>query len=260
MDEVKRRDLQVFLKQLGNPFGLLIMAGVALIFLAAHWLFFLPLPLFLYGTWAWFSSISKRFHARRFQIMWESCNDRLERLDKALSALSKAKIADLQELPRTVKVVADSLYQALRRADIVMHEVSSSEGWLISQSDPIPPAAQDPQARALYDAAARSTMEYKDQVRLIMGGIERTEAQAAVFTSALDTLRVKMLGYRLINKQVESPSKDFMEAMVEARMQFDSIDKALEELEMTPFPKQITVMGDGTPVPEPQESVEEEKA
>ena len=69
-----------------------------------------------------------------------------------------------------------------------------------------------------------------------------------------------MLGYRLINKLVESPSKDFMEAMVEARMQFDSIDKALDELEMTPFPKQITVMGDGTPVPELDPVVEEEKA
>lgn len=260
MDEVKRRDLQIFLKQLVHPLKLQLLAVIIIIFIFARWSLFLPLPLFLYGTWAWFSSIKQRFHARRFQIMWESCEDRLERLDKGLKTLSKAKIADLQELPRTVKEVADSLYQALRRADIVMHEVSSSEGWLISQSDPIPPAARDPQARALYDAAARSTMEYKDQVRLIMGGIERTEAQAAVFTSALDTLRVKMLGYRLINKLVESPSKDFMEAMVEARMQFDSIDKALDELEMTPFPKQITVMGDGTPVPEPEPIVEEEKA
>jgi hypothetical protein len=69
-----------------------------------------------------------------------------------------------------------------------------------------------------------------------MGGVERTEAQAAVFTTTLDTLRMRMLGHRLAGRSPELAHTEFLQAMTEARMQLDSIDKALDELELTPFP------------------------
>ncbi|MCH8978594.1 MAG: hypothetical protein IH945_05050, partial [Armatimonadetes bacterium] len=42
---------------------------------------------------------------------------------------------------------------------------------------------------------------------------------------------------------------EFMQAMTEAKMQLDSIDKALDELELTPFPGL-----DGTPPPIPDDA------
>ena len=76
-----------------------------------------------------------------------------------------------------------------------------------------------------------------------------TEAQVAVFTTTLDTLRMKMLGYRLVGKDTESPTQDFLAAITEARMQLESIDKALEELDLTAFPKTISIMPDETNSP-----------
>jgi hypothetical protein len=58
----------------------------------------------------------------------------------------------------------------------------------------------------------------------------------------LDTLRMKMLGYRLIGKSPEMPSQDFLEALHEAKLQLQAIDNALEELDLGHYPKQITVL------------------
>ena len=54
-----------------------------------------------------------------------------------------------------------------------------------------------------------------------------------------------MLGYRLVGKDTETPTQDFLAALTEARMQLDSIDKALDELDLTPFPKTISIMPEG---------------
>jgi len=86
----------------------------------------------------------------------------------------------------------------------------------------------------------------------VMAGVERTEAQAAVFTTTLDTLRMKMLSYRLVGKETESPTQDFLAALTEARMQLESIDKALDELELTPFPRTVSIMPE-VPATEPED-------
>jgi hypothetical protein len=51
-----------------------------------------------------------------------------------------------------------------------------------------------------------------------------------------------MLGHRLAGKTPELAHTEFLQALTEARMQLDSIDKALDELELTPFPGQSTAL------------------
>jgi hypothetical protein len=193
-----------------------------------------------YGVFkAWQGSLLDRFRHRRFKLLWENAQDRLKRLDAAMASLKRAEVADLKELPKTIEAVANGLYIALRRADAALSEVSQSEGFLLSQRDAPPPAATDPQAAKLWEAAHLTQKEYRRLLAGLLGSVERTEAQAALFTATLDTLRVKTLGYRLVGRPVEAPSVEFLRDLAEARMQLDSIDKALEELEMTPFPNSV---------------------
>jgi hypothetical protein len=72
-----------------------------------------------------------------------------------------------------------------------------------------------------------------------MAGVQRTEAQSAVFMTTLDTLRMKMIGYRLVGRSPELSSHDFLEALAEARAQLQSIDTALEELDLGHYPKTV---------------------
>ena len=60
--------------------------------------------------------------------------------------------------------------------------------------------------------------------------------------TTLDTLRMKMLGYRLVGKSPEMPAQDFLEALAEAKLQLQAIDTALEELDLGQYPKQISVV------------------
>lgn len=244
--EIKRRDLRVFWARLLKP----LPSAIILILLAAAlasgpgfaaWVFWNLglIALGWHGVKSWLDSINDRFRHRRFKLLWDNAQDRLSRLDTALASLKKAEVADLQELPATVKAVADGLYVALRRADAALSEVSQSEGFLLSQQDAPVPTAADRQAAKLWEAAHLTQKEYRRLLSGLLGSVERTEAQAALFSATLDTLRVKMLGYRLVGRPVEAPSVEFLRDLAEARMQLDSIDKALEELELSPFPNSV---------------------
>jgi hypothetical protein len=72
--------------------------------------------------------------------------------------------------------------------------------------------------------------------------VQRTEAQSAVFMTTVDTLRMKMLGYRLVGKSPEVGSHEFLQALNEAKLQLQAIDKALDELDMGQYPKMIASM------------------
>lgn len=190
---------------------------------------------------AYKASIPNRFRNKRFLYLWTNIEDRMKRLAEGMTALRKADIADLQELPGTVHTVRSQLYLALRRADMALNEISRSEGFLLGGQAPpnAPRSANDPQAARLWQEAHKASLEYRRLLAGILGSVERTEAQAALFSATLDTLRVKMLGYRLAGRPSDQPSLEFLQALTEARMQLDSIDKALDELEMTPFPTTI---------------------
>lgn len=254
MDEIRRRDIKVFARELLSPGKVLLLVLAALMTgaLANPWspfpvwqvVFGWMLLLGLHGWTSWRSSILRRFKDQRFLVLWTACEERHERFRGALKQAGRAGVANLQELPVTIENVMRVLYRALRRADLVSAEVAASEGWLLARPQMGKPVSPDRQAQELYRIADKNIAEYRQHLLGVLAGVERTEAQAAVFTTTLDTLRMRMLSHRLVGKDTEAPTQEFLAAMSEARMQLDSIDKALDELELSPFPQTISIMPD----------------
>jgi hypothetical protein len=269
MDDIKRQDRRILVKELFRPtrlfalnffafcvFGLMAVVNreapipfegwmtVAAIFAGAHFLV------------SYRAALKRRFLSRRFEALWNGCVDRLKLFDEVRDRMARDKMHDWQEMPRTVERVAKALYLALRRADIISHEVTQTEKGLYNQPPPWVAPSHDPQAKELYRIADKNIAEYRAHYGAVMAGVQRTEAQCAVFMTTVDTLRMRMIGYRLVGRSPEMSSQDFLEAMTEAKLQLASIDKALEELELGPFPKMIAVMP--PPLPEDvQKRIEE---
>jgi hypothetical protein len=125
---------------------------------------------------------------------------------------------------------------------MVAHEVMATERGMLNQPPTWTPSSSDPQSRELYRLADKNIAEYRAHYAGVMAGVQRTEAQSAVFMTTLDTLRMKMIGYRLVGRSPEMASQEFLEALAEARMQLQSIDTALEELDLGHYPKTISVV------------------
>lgn len=158
--------------------------------------------------------------------------------------MRRHRLADFDELPKTIEKVAQNVYTALRRADIVFGELNKSEGALMHSMPRVPAGRPDAQTVELLRIADRNIAEYRQHYNGLMNTLHMTEAQAAVFATTLDTLRIKMLGYRLSDRRPATDNREFLESLTEARMQLDAIDQALVEIELTPFPKTITVLPD----------------
>ncbi len=264
MQDIQRRDRQVLAKQLLRP-GPLAICAVLILVGAAAW----PATTFFAGVavaailYHAVNSIQRarkrKFRHSRFQAHWDACLDRRKRLDDSLKRLAKSGQAELTQLPQTVDSVNTNLYAALRRADELLHELTDSEGQFLARPQGPPPKPTDAQAKELYRVANLNNQEYRQRLNQVMGMIERAEAQAAVYTSALDSLRIKLLGMRL-GPEGDQTSRALLESMTEAKMQLDAIDKALDELELTPFPKTITYGGDSPHLAPPAEQHQEEQA
>jgi hypothetical protein len=189
----------------------------------------------------------KRFINSRFASLWNGCRERYESFEDGIKKLKRADIAQFQELPDTVRDLAMTIYNALRRADILFEEVLQSEG--VDRIRPGVPMFKptDPQAQELYRIAEKNLGEYRGHYNELMAGIQRTEAQSTVFMTTLDNLRVKMLGYRLIGKNPSLNSEEFLSVLAEARAQLSAIDQALDELDLSHYPKTISVIPPVTP-------------
>ena len=259
MEDIKRQDLKIFLREfLALPRMLIVlcmMVFIGALYRLDHasfyiWMRVISLWIMLIGgsaVHAYNVSLNHRFINPRYRDLWQGCQDRLARFNIVLKKLRKEQIADLQEMPTTVERIAKSLYIALRKADFISNEVLKTEKDMLAK----PPAWQadpkDPQSRELYRIAEKNIAEYRQQYSGVMAGVERAEAQSAVYMTTLDTLRMKMLGYRLVGKSPEMPSHDFLEALSEAKLQLKAIDTALDELELGQYPKQISVMPPAMP-------------
>jgi hypothetical protein len=255
MDDIRRQDMRLFLKELLAP-GRIIVSVIAGLFFFLFWkttsMFEAGIPirawiswaaiLMAHGSLAWSASLKRRFIGKRFAALWNGCQDRLTRFEEVLKKLRREQIADLQEMPKTIRTVADSLYLALRRSDMIAHEVSTSEQGLYGGPPVWHAPSQDPQSKELYRIADKNIAEYKQRFDAVMAGVQRTEAQSAVYMTTLDTLRMKMLGYRLVGRSPEMSSQDFLEALNEAKLQLAAIDSALDELELGPYPTMIAAM------------------
>jgi len=257
MDDIAIRDREILLKELlaakrlvpflgllAGSLGIGLLIGTLSQSLAAavgvSTLLGLALAFFTYLS-AKQDSIGKRFIDKRLEGLWMTCLDRMARFEEVNRKMRKDRIADLQLMPETIREVSRSLYLALRRADIVAHEINETERGIL-HSPPIIVEPSDPQACELYRIADRNVQEYRRRYEAVMGGVQRAEAQSAVFITTLDNLRLKMLGFRLVGKTPEVPSVDFLDALAEARLQLDAIDKALDELDLSLYPKVVAVV------------------
>jgi len=254
MDDIRRQDLRLFLKELLSPLRLLCTGVIVVLLLAnSHAIgpiafLMSALAIFISSVWAWMEGVKHRFLNKRFQSLWLGCQDRLARFEDVLKRMRKDQVADLTEMPKTIRGVSGALYIALRRADIISHEVQLSEKGLYNEPPSWKSPSRDAQSQELYRLADKNIAEYKAQFAGVMAGVQRTEAQSAVFMTTLDTLRMKMIGYRLVGRNPELSSHDFLEALAEARAQLQSIDTALDELDLGHYPKTISVVP--PPIPE----------
>ncbi len=250
MQEIRKRNCTVFLVELFWSWNLLLV-GLGAIALALSGG---SIPAMILGgalaslgvARAHKSSVPKRFYQRRYLALWQGVDRRLGLFRDALKSMRKQKVAQLEDLPVTIESVARQLYLTLRRADCVANELAQSEGWLIAQPGTFVNPPRDVQAQELYRMADRNIAEYRLHFQAIMASVERAEAQSAVLSTTLDTLRMKMLGHRYAGREVEAASSEFMAAITEAKMQLDAIDKTLAELEMTPFPTTVTIIPDAS--------------
>ncbi|MBC8065575.1 MAG: hypothetical protein H7Y17_12140 [Chlorobia bacterium] len=261
MDDVAHQDLRLFLKELLAPWRVVLLAiALAFVWTLPLWREAIASRAFITTTltvfWAassFTTSISKRFVSKRYSAMWNGCHDRLARFEEVLKKLRRDQIANLSEMPNTIRRVGKTLYRALRRADLIASEVERTERDLYSAPPIWSAPSNDPQSKELYRIADKNIAEYRQQFAGVMAGVHRTEAQSAVYMTTLDTLRMKMLGYRLVGKSPEMSSDDFLVALAEARAQLQSIDSALEELDLGHYPKTISVV----PPPMPLDAVDE---
>lgn len=253
MEDIRRQDLRLFWREMVTaPRLLILIAGSLFTFtLGRHnenlWVmvFGPALVFFVAGMMAWQDSEKRRFANRRMEALWKGCQDRMVRFEEALRRMRKEQVADLMEMPKSIRQVAGSLYVALRRADMIATEVQQSERGLYAEPPMWAAPSHDPQSRELYRVADKNIAEYRAQFAGVMAGVQRTEAQSAVFMTTVDTLRMKMIGYRLVGKSPELSSHDFLEALAEAKIQLQAIDTALDELDLSHYPKQISVIPDG---------------
>jgi hypothetical protein len=254
MDEVRKQDALIFVRELVS-LPRILATLCAIVFIGAV----LRLDQASFATWVrasilWFvvlsvstgtaynASLKNRFINSRYREMWLGCQDRLARFNEVLKRLRKEQIADLREMPETVRRISESLYVALRKADMISNEVMKTERNLYAAPPSWAAAPTDPQSKELYRIADKNIAEYRQQFAGVMAGVERAEAQSAVYMTTLDTLRMRMLGYRLVGRSPEMPSHDFLEALAEAKLQLQAIDTALEELDLGQYPKQISVL------------------
>jgi len=251
MDEIQRRDWKVFLVEALSFRSIVAIGFITLI----AWLFSTgplkdnPLVYAAGGAliaWTIFTafqrSIPKRYHHERFRYLWRECRQRKEKLQEALNKSRKNKIADLAELERTVNTTMPDIYRALRRADMALREIQQSEAMVSPTLMGNDRLVNDAQAQELYKVADRNVAEYTQHYKLAIAGVERAEAQCIVFSTTLDTLRIRLLNYSLAGRSPEAETKEFLNLVAEAKMQFSAIDKALEEIELMPFPETIVTL------------------
>lgn len=287
MTDVQRQDRKLFLRELVRPRRLVWLALLGFgsfmiqnLFGEWPWQMMPPsvvaaLALALIGSYVWGSyrdAREKRFYDRRYRLLWENCERRLKLFEEVLKKLKKEQIANLQEMPQTIRRIGQNLYVALRRADMVAHEVGITERGLPLS----PPVAASPtvdrQATELFKIADRNVAEYRQHLNAVLSGVQRTEAQAAVFATTVDAVRMKMIGYRMVGRSPDLSSHDFLYDLQEAKLQLSAIDQALDELELGPFPKMVAVLPDapvsasptvtpppviGRPIPNPEVRDEE---
>ncbi len=274
MDELRRQDLRRFgLGLLRWPSIGLLLCGLAVLVASLITIveegprsapYFVTLLSGLVLLGFGFESARKwakahEFRSPKLRYLWKVCEERLCRFEEAQRKHRRTDMPELTEMPVAVRGVSGNLRLALRRADVLLLEVEASEGAFGMQGPP-PIAAfgsaplpnelmNDRDTSSLYQLADRNVAEYRAGLHNLLAGVARTEAQAAVFATTLDTLRLKMLGYRLGSRRPEMETQDFIGSIHEAKAQMNAIDKALEDLEVNVFARPFNPIANPASMP-----------
>ncbi len=257
MEDIRRQDLKLFAKELLNVWLIGAALGFLVVFARSFdsfsrpsfaWVIFWLVMVVWQVMNAWSASEKRRFTNKRLEALWKGCQDRLTRFEEVLHKMRKEQVADLNEMPSTIRGVGSALYGALRRADMISAEIQLSEKDLYNRPPSWAATPTDSQSRELYRLADKNIAEYRAQFQGVMSGVERTEAQSAVYMTTLDTLRMKMLSYRLVGRQPDLDSTEFLIALSEARAQLSAIDRALDELDFSHYPQTVAVVPPPIPV------------
>ena len=259
MDDLRAHDRQRLVREALSPGRLAVSLGIAL----AIWVVFAQTQHEVgraLAAWAFLvlghagvamqAAERNKWAHPRMASLWAGCEDRMARFEEVLKRMRKDQLNDLVEMPRTIRKVSQALYAALRRADIVATEVEATERGMIGRPPVWDAGTHDPQSRELYGLADRNIAEYRGHFAAVMAGVQRTEAQSAVFMTTLDSLRMKLIGYRLVGRSPEIGTHDFLEALAEARTQLQAIDTALDELDLGHYPKTVAVPSGPPPIPD----------
>lgn len=196
--------------------------------------------IWLYGTLC--EAKAKQFHSPRLRDMWLQCKDRMKRFDEVMARVRKDKIVELEELPRTLARTSESVYAALRRADQVTFEILKSERGISHAMPPRLSVSHDPQSTELYRIADKNLAEYRQHYSAVMAGVQQAEAQAEVFKTTVDTLRIRLLGMRLAGRSPQMASAELLTTLAEAKLQMQAINSALDELDLGLYPRTIEVV------------------
>lgn len=248
MDEIRKCDIELFVREAFRPLSILRL----LLVFAVGFLLWPENPwvacaiLVVGGTAvllsAYFKSVRKRFRHERFGYLWKACKERREKLRRNLAKIKKHDGTELIELQRGIERTMPEIYRSLRRADLVLTEIQTSEAGGASPVAANPSQPFDPQAQELYRVADRNLSEYRHFYRQAMSGVERAEAQVVVFSTTLDTFRIRLLNTMIAGRSPEAETREFLNVVAEAKMQFAAIDRALEEIEFMPFPREVTTL------------------
>lgn len=185
----------------------------------------------------WFIfNVNQDFQVRKFKNkdskqLWDSVSDRVKRLRQAIQKSPSHIQEILFGLPKRVESTAKSLYISLRNADLLKYEIIKSEGMIPTGSLPFGVRTTDSETNKLYSLADKNAHEYGKRFKKITSRITRVEGQCAVFISALDMLRVELLGMKLEKQDRLSNSDEIVQSVKDMQTQLESINKALEELE-----------------------------
>lgn len=166
--------------------------------------------------------------------LWEQIRDRMKRLRRALKRAPQFARESLESTPNAIKRTSSQLFISLRKADLVKSEIVRSEAKLGDPRLRFGMRTQDKETSELYSLADRNVADYRRYYDLVSSRVTRVEAQCAVFVSALDALRMRLLNYRLLTKDQPQPADEFGDAVDEIRVQLASIDSALQELDLYP--------------------------
>lgn len=251
--------------------AIIIIAGLDLLFN----IYYLGALVVAIGVWGVLRGVqmakarakAKRFKNPFFEERWNRCREQVDLFDKAMKMVKSTEVSALAEMPASVHKAAQDIYVTLRYADASASEIQTAEGTPAQrqerQSAPFQNGWQgtrDRQTQELLLAADKNRAEYRRRLEAAHAGIIRSDAQVEVFITAMDALRMNLVGFRLSAFKRDGDSHRILATFAEIRLQIESITTTLDELDFGLFPKTVAVDGSrlGTspfkPMPDPDAS------